>query len=507
MTSIHWASEFSTLALRYGERPAVIDIAGMTTYADLFAKAAGIGRALTMAGIGPGDAVATLFRNGADAVAATFGVMMAGAVEVPINPALSAAERSYCCGVADVSLLVCGAGLAGDIGADGPAVLNIDSITPAALDPAAFPHVASNAPARVVFTSGTTGRPKGAVHSQIGRWTANILLRANLPLQPGPDSNALLMTPFSHGSSLMTHAYLSSGAAVTLLDGVDPPTVLGILERGECDAMFAPPTVLAKIVAAAGERKFASLRTIFCGTAVLKPTLYARASEMFGPVVRVTYGKSEVFNPITVLEAGETESWYASGGDDACVGWPASGVEIVIRNEAGEFAAPGESGEILIRAQHLMIGYRTEAGFSPLEADEFHDTGDLGYFDAAGRLHLTGRMADVIKSGGYKVAPDEVERLLAPALQPSEVAVVGIPSDYWGEVILAAVENPPADWEGRLEAVARTMTDYKRPRLMIALDELPRNGVGKVLRGAIRANLLSRFRITGGPRPRLEPRE
>ncbi|WP_407179778.1 class I adenylate-forming enzyme family protein [Bradyrhizobium sp. STM 3562] len=320
MKSIHWASELSTLALRYGERPAIADSAATTTYADLFAKAAGVGRALTLAGIGPGDAVATLFRNGADAVAATFGVMMAGAVEVPINPALSTTERTYCCEVADVRLLISGVGLARDIGVDGPAVLNIEDIKQATLDPATFPFVESNTPARIVFTSGTTGRPKGAVHSQIGRWTANILLRANLPFQPGSGSNVLLMTPFSHGSSLMTHAFLSSGASVTLLDGVDPPIVLGILERGECDAMFAPLTVLAKIVAAAGGRRFTSLRTIFCGTAVLKPTLYARAREMFGPVVRVTYGKSEVFNPITLLEAEETENWYASGGEDACVG-------------------------------------------------------------------------------------------------------------------------------------------------------------------------------------------
>jgi acyl-CoA synthetase (AMP-forming)/AMP-acid ligase II len=506
LKSIHWASELSALALRYGERPAVIDIGGTTTYADLFAKAAGVGHALTIAGIGPGDAVATLFRNGADAVAATFGVMMAGAVEVPINPALSTAERTYCCAVADVRLLVSGAGLAKDISADGPAVLNIESVKQAALDPAAFPLVEGNTPARIVFTSGTTGRPKGAVHSQIGRWTANILLRANLPFRPGADSNVLLMTPFSHGSSLMTHAYLSSGASVTLLDGVDPPTVLGILDRGECDAMFAPPTVLAKIVAAAGERRFSSLRTIFCGTAVLKPTLYARAREMFGPVVRVTYGKSEVFNPITVLEAGETEAWNASGGDDACVGWPAPGVEIVIRGEDGKPVTIGDGGEVLIRAQHLMMGYRTATGFAPLAPDEYHDTGDLGYVDAQGRLHLTGRTADVIKSGGYKVAPEEVERALAPALQPSEVAVVGIPSDYWGEVILAAIENPAPGWEERIDVVVQTMTDYKRPRLMIALDELPRNGIGKIVRSAIRADVLSRFRLTEGPRPRLEKR-
>ena len=507
MKSIHWASEFSTLALRYSERVAVVDISGASTYADVFAKAAGVGRALIAAGIGPGDAVATLFRNSAEAVAATFGVMMAGAVEVPINPALSPDERAYCFAVAEVRLVVAGAALARQMSGDGPAVLNIESIKQTALDPTAFPRVEGDAAARVVFTSGTTGRPKGAVHSQIGRWTANVLLRANLPFQPGADSNVLLMTPFSHGSSLMTHAYLSAGASVTLLDGVDPPTVLGILSRGECDAMFAPPTVLAKITGAAGDQRFSSLRTIFCGTAVLKPTLYARARELFGPIVRVTYGKSEVFNPITVLEAPETEAWYASGGDDACVGWPAAGVEIVIRGEDGRPVASGESGEILIRAQHLMTGYRTADGFSPLASDEFHDTGDLGYFDTQGRLHLTGRSADVIKSGGYKVAPEEVERLLAPALQPSEVAVVGIPSDYWGEVILAAVENPAPGWEERINAAVGAMTDYKRPRLLIALDELPRNGIGKILRSAIRADVLSRFRITEGPRPRLEERD
>jgi malonyl-CoA/methylmalonyl-CoA synthetase len=154
-----------------------------------------------------------------------------------------------------------------------------------------------------------------------------------------------------------------------------------------------------------------------------------------------------------------------------------------------------------------MMGYRTANGFTPLAADDYHDTGDLGYFDPQGRLHLTGRTADVIKSGGYKVTPEEVERALAPALQPSEVAVVGIPSDYWGEVILAAVERPAPGWEARLAPALQAMTDYKRPRLMIALDELPRNGIGKILRGAIRTDVLSRFRLTEGPRPRLEKRD
>lgn len=507
LKSIQWASDLAVIALRYSARPAVVDKHGTTSYAALFAKAAGVGQAVMKAGVRPGDAVAILLRNSADAVAATFGVMMSGAVEVPLNPALGTAERIHCLAVSGARIVITSAGLADDLVGCDCTVLDITGIADAPLDPRAFPAVAGDAPSRVVFTSGTTGLPKGAVHSHHGRWTANILLQANLPFRPDAGSCVLLMTPYSHGSSLMTHAYLSSGASVILLDGVDTPTVLDILARGACDAMFAPPTVLAKIVAAAGEQRFTSLRTIYCGTAVLKPTLYARARAIFGPVVRVTYGKSEVFNPITVLEAEETEAWYGGGGDDACVGWPAPGVEIAIRGEDGTPVQAGHTGEVAIRAQHLMTGYRTAAGFAPLGPDDYHDTGDLGYVDARGRLHLTGRTADVIKSGGYKVTPEEVERALAPALQPSEVAVVGIPSDYWGEVILAAIERPAAGWEARLAPALQAMTDYKRPRLMIALDELPRNGIGKILRGAIRTDVLSRFRLTEGPRPRLEKRD
>jgi acyl-CoA synthetase (AMP-forming)/AMP-acid ligase II len=130
----------------------------------------------------------------------------------------------------------------------------------------------------------------------------------------------------------------------------------------------------------------------------------------------------------------------------------------------------------------------------------------LGYFDTRGRLHLTGRIADVIKTGGYKVSPDEVERTLSSALQASEVAVVGIPSDYWGEIILAVLERPAPGWEERIKPLIETMTSYKRPRLLLAVDELPRNGIGKILRKDIREDVLRRFHLTDGPRPQLEPR-
>ena len=165
---IHWASECADLARRYGERPAVADACGTVSYATLFAQAGGVGHALMAAAIGPGDAVATLFRNGSQAVAATFGVMMAGAVEVPLNPALSAAERAHCLAVSDARLVITSREFAAGLIAAGHRVLPIDDIAAAALEPAAFPRVDGDAAARIVFTSGTIGQSKGAVHSHAG---------------------------------------------------------------------------------------------------------------------------------------------------------------------------------------------------------------------------------------------------------------------------------------------------------------------------------------------------
>ncbi len=245
---------------------------------------------------------------------------------------------------------------------------------------------------------------------------------------------------------------------------------------------------------------------------MLSPGLYARAKRIFSPVVRVTYGKTEVINPICALEPPEVDAWYAEGGPDAdaCVGWPAAGVEIVIDAGGGTPAAPGALGKILIRAQQMMSGFLRpgvgERAYEPLPPGAFHESGDLGYLDARGRLHLVGRAADVIKTGGYKVAPEEVERALAPALGGGEVAVFGLPSEYWGEVVVAAVERPAPGWEAAVRATAAGMTGYKRPRVLVALEELPRNAMLKVNRKAVRDRVLDRYQLIDGARPVLEAR-
>jgi len=507
------AADFAVLTQRFGNRVAVATLDGTITYGALLRKAAALGLALIEAGVRPGDPVASFVRNGIPAVWTSIGVTLSGAAELSLNAGLNEQDRRYCLDLARAGHVVASAEHAPSFQAQGTRVHSVEEVGEADLAPSLFPRVGPDSWARIGFTSGTTGAPKGIVTNHRGRWTGNLLQRAAMPHKPGPGSRLLLMTPFSHGASLLTYAYLDLGGSVTLLDGVDPAVVLGILERGEVDEMFAPPTVLTKIVAAAQGRVLPGLKTIYCGTAVLSPTLYARARAIFGPVIRVTYGKTEVINPITVLEPDETDRWYAEGGPDAdaCVGWPATGVEIVIGG-TGEMittqsvsAAPaGTIGEVLIRAHQMLAGTIRAGGYEPMAPDAFHETGDLGYVDVQGRLHLVGRAADVIKTGGYKVAPEEVERVLSAALGQGEVAAVGIPSEYWGEVIVAVAERPRSDWEDILRAVARDMTGYKRPRAFLAFEELPRNAMLKVSRKALRDQVLARYRLIDGPHPSLE---
>ncbi|HLJ62776.1 MAG TPA: class I adenylate-forming enzyme family protein [Stellaceae bacterium] len=502
---IPWSSALKTQADQFGDLVCVSDGVRDLTYRELAGRAAGLAARLLADGVKPGEPLATFLRNGIPAVWASYGVKLSGAAEVPLNPALTEDERRYCVSLANVKRVVTIAAEAPFFRSLGCEVLAIEALSESLGDPAVIPSVEARAWGRILFTSGTTGRPNAIVHTHEMNWIANLLQRASLPITPAPGTRVLLMTPFTHGASLITFAFLDHGAGVLLLDGVDLPSVERALDGG-IDHIFAPPTVLAKLVSAFEGRRFPAVRVVFCGTSTLTPALYQKTRAIFGPSVRVTYGKTEVVNPITILPQAATDRYYraAAAGEGACVGWPGAGVEIEIRRAEGGLCTEDEVGEVYLRAAHMLAGHIDQEGFHAHPPHGFHATGDLGRRDLEGRLHLVGRTADVIKSGGYKIYPEEIERVLAGIA--GAIAVTTVPSEYWGEVIVAVAENAPGDWESAARAAATSLAKYKWPRAYVTLDALPRNPQGKVPRARVRALVLDRYALVDGPRPSLVPR-
>ena len=504
-SDVNWARSFTTLAGRFGTHPAVVTPTSSINFATLVGRAAAV--AALRERIAIDEAVATLLPNSVDAVVGSYGVFLSGAAETALNPisdfpkfntVRASVWNSSHRDNQTIGGACPGRGLyTSDHG--GPRRPNVSTgrVKPS--------HGLDRG--KILFTSGTTGKPKAIIHSHERRWIANLLLKANLPFTPGPENRLLLMTPFSHGASLLTAAFHDYGASVHLLDGVDVDVVRDLLSSGSVDAMFAPPTVLAKLTAAFQGFTCSTVRAIFTGTATLPPALYRQVRTMFGPVVRITYGKTEIFNPITVLQPMETDAAYENSGEQSAanLGWPAAGVELDIRDDDGNTNPVGTPGRIFIRAPQTMVGYIDESGYHEVGLNSWHESGDIGYLGARGELMLCGRDHDMIKTGGYKMFPREVEAPIETAGPGCEVIALGLPSQYWGEILIVAAERPAEGWERRAEISLEGLSRHKKPRAYVAVTEFPRNAQGKIQRGKLVSQILTQYRIEDGPHPRLIP--
>ena len=501
--SVPWASELRGTVEAHPASTAVHDGTTGISFRAMADRASQVAHQLLSRGMQPGEPVVSSLRNSIPAVWTSVGLRIAGAAEVALNASLTDAERKYCVDLVGVKRAITNA-----VQADQFRALGCDTIVLEELPDAAgtldLPPVPAEVWGRIGFTSGTTGKPKAIVTTHGARWIANILQRAHFHFMPGPGSGILLMTPFVHGAGILAHGFNDRGATAYLLDGMEMDKIAVALRDKRVDHVFAPPTVMAKIVASFEGETFHHIRTVFTGTAPLSAPLYHKARKMFGPVIRVTYGKSEITNPIAVLTPPECEQYYAEplDADGVCVGYPGSGVEIEIRDDTNQKLPRGEIGEVHLRGRHMSHGHIDANGFQPLPPDGFHATGDLGRIDPHGRLHLVGRVADVIKSGGYKIHPDEIERVLAPT--GPILSIVTLPSEYWGEVIVAVAEDADEGWEDRAKAALGEIARYKHPRAFLSMAELPRNHQGKIMRRLIREALLEAYTLKDGPYPTLE---
>ena len=498
---IPWSEELFTLSRRHGPRLAIKDADSELTYQALCSQAHRLAQWLLAQAPGHRPPrVGVLLQNSRASVVADYGISIAGGSLVHLNPACAAGELSHCLSLVPVDLVLTETALAPRL-----AALDVPVHVQWQAHAAAMPEVSGPlppadpaVPGRILYTSGTSGPPKAVVYSHFKRWTAAVLLRATLPYRP-EGTGILLMTPYVHGASMLARAYLDTGGWVALHQGVQARAVEQALREPALDAVFAPPSVLAKLLDTC--RPARPLRCIFSGTQPLPRSLYQRARERFGACIRVTYGKSENFNPISILEIAEGADLYTDPALDrqqgCCVGLPAPGVSLRIADD----------GEVLLRSQHMYDGYLTHEGWLPHAGDAWHATGDLGRFDARGRLWLTGRKTLVINTGGYKINPEEPADRIRAVPAVADALVVGIASDYWTEIpVCGYVPAQGAQVsEDMLRDAVADLTPYKQPRLYLPLADMPSNAVGKPSPQGLRDYIARHYILHDGPRPRLEP--
>ncbi len=498
-----WETSLRAFAARFDSRVAITSRGRVLTYRELAVQADAVRAAVIEAGVKPGEPVAIVARNGPGVVVASYGVMASGAAEFVVDLNLGPDDVAYAMRIMGIRRAVAERGELQRVAALGLDVLVLEDVIARPPRDVAAPPFEWRAWGKAIMTSGTTGRSKAIIHRHDRRWYAHVLLRSHLPFVPGANDRVLLMTAYAHGAGLLAAAWFESGASVELIDGVDVAHADDLFARGDLTAVFAPPTVLAKLIEGTRHKRIDGIKTVFCGTATLQPALYHAAAALFGPVIRVTYGKSEMFNPITVLEPHEAAEYYRdlSVLDAVCLGAPATGVEVVVRDDSGRVCGPGGHGEIHLRSPHMMIGHVDGHGFHELPEGAFHTTGDLGFLDGRGRLFLAGRAHDVMKSGGYKIYPEEIERVL-----PNGMVVLGIPSTHWGEVIVAVAEGAREDMTETVARATSGLARYKQPRACLTIETIPRSLQGKVQRSRVRELVLQRYAMIDGPYPKFEVR-
>jgi long-chain acyl-CoA synthetase len=447
-------------------------------------------------GLSPGDRVAVIAENDARYVKALYAIWHAGCVAVPINAKLHGAEIGWILEQSGAALAIVSDTLSAAVGAHAPASLRGMLVLASPEwgrltqhDPVPVADRSPDDPAWLFYTSGTTGRPKGAVltHGVLSAMSQAYALEVD-PVSPG---DALLhAAPMSHGSGLYIMAtVLRHGVnVVPESGGFDADEVLGLFGAWRGISMFAAPTMVKRLVAARAECDPAGIRTIVWGGAPMYVEDAVKAIDRFGPRFAQIYGQGESPMTITMLPKDEIADrahplWLHRLGT---AGRPYGCVELRIAGEDDQPLPDGETGEILCRGPTVMPGYwrNDEANARTLAGGWLH-TGDVGALDAHGYLTLKDRSKDVIISGGANIYPREVEEVLLRHPGVREVSVIGRPDPEWGEVVVAYVvgDAPAAELDALcLAHIAR----FKRPKDYVPTQALPKNNYGKILKTDLR---------------------
>jgi len=477
------------------------------SYARLAADAASLARGLRdKLGLAPGERVALVMANSPEYAEILLGIWWAGLAAVPVNAKLHPREVAFILENSGANAVfatpdwVRGLAEATTQLDRPPDVIEAGSVGYHALfgEPMAVVPVADDALAWLFYTSGTTGRPKGAMlsHANLRAMAQGYL--TDVDRVSGRDC-LLHAAPMSHGSGLYLVPYLLAGAAQVIPEsgGFDPAEVFALSAAHRGVGMFAAPTIVRRMVehAAARGPSLEGLRTVVYGGGPMYVADLLRALDVMGPRFAQIYGQGESPMTITALAKDFVNDRAHPRHLEriASVGVPQSGVEVAVRDDSGRDLLPGEVGEVCVRGAVVMSGYwgNPDASAKSLR-DGWLWTGDLGAFDEEGFLTLKDRSKDLIISGGSNIYPREVEEALLAHPGVAEVSVVGRPDAEWGEAVVAfVVAREPRPSTAELDAhCLASIARFKRPKEYRFVTELPKNNYGKVLKTELRAKLL-----------------
>lgn len=489
-------------------------------YAALDAQRIDAARALLACGIRRGDRVAIWAPNGIEWIIAGLAIHSLGAVLVPVNTRMKGSEAGYVLAKSGAKLMFCAGEFLGLhfptlLGANRPATLEhlvvIGEARSGDLDWPRFLQRAEAIPASVVlehanavqpgdrmdilFTSGTTGAPKGVVtcHGQnlgvIAEWSDR--------MQLVPSDQYLVAMPFFHsfGYKVGWLGGLISGCTILPHAVFDAQSVMQRIARERVTVLPGPPTIFIGLLddPARADTDLSSLRATITGAAAVAPALIERIRRDLGfRIVLTGYGLTETCGVASLAQASDSALTIAT----TC-GQPIPNTEVRCVDEAGNAVPAGVAGEVLIRGYNVMLGYFDDepATREAIDADGWLHTGDVGVLDERGYLRITDRLKDMYITGGFNCYPAEIEKLIAAHPAVAQVAVIGVPDERLGEVGKACLVLRPDQVIDEREFIAwcrEQMANYKVPRHVQTMAALPTNASGKVLKFELRKTTLSR---------------
>jgi long-chain acyl-CoA synthetase len=494
---------------RYPDRAAFIFGEKRLTFGEMLARSGKVANGLRSIGLHKGQKMAILLGNRIDTLDCQGGIGRVGLTSIPLNPRHSAQEQEYVLNNAEADAIILSAEyidlitpilssverlrqviVMGAKGGEPEGMVSYEKLVEKQPESAPSAGTGDDHIDRIQYTSGTTGRPKGAVSTSLLSYNRiiNVLINLDQPIL-STDVN-MVVGPLAHAAGLMNGVYNIKGATNIILTRFDEEEILRTIERQRVTSILLVPTMLIRLLAVPGLHKYdlSSLKRIWYGTAPMPKEKLKEAIRVFGNIFRQNYGLTEATQPLAYLgpEDHKIEGTEEEVRRLASAGRPALGINLQIMKEDGAAVRPGEIGEIQIQAPHVFKEYwkLPQETAEAFRGGWFH-TGDMATVDEEGFIFIMDRKKDMIISGGFNIYPREVEEVLLAHPDVLEAGVIGIPDDVWGESVKAFVvkkEGAQVTAEALIQYCKENLASYKKPKSIDFINELPKNAYGKILR-------------------------